>query len=326
MHFSDNDKKTLEKKLAIRSFSQYEHDFFDTSYYNSLVDFFMHNLPNLEPEILKLPYTNIDKVLQSGKEIVEKHTNGTDIRVPFSYGQYFYTYLAEHFGKEPDKDMWVQVIEYVYDNIVLKDVTEIPVELSVFCDPNGATCWTWFYDKFHDTDFYKQLPIVISKIRLKGHVNDFSVGTYVHEIYHALNYRNKGYTSNELYDEVTSIFMEWVTALELGGDKLCVLSRLRRILKIKQNILYRELYSYSDTKPLSVIDHSKYIISALLASCLFDIYYNGNENIKKGIDSDINSIFSSRYTLDDVLDKYEATPEKGAVLIKKMTKDVSRYQ
>lgn len=327
MELDEKDKKTLERKLALKGFSEYESAFFNTNDYSSLVDFFMHNLPKRNPIILNLPYTNIDKVLKSGKETVEKHTDGIDIRVPYVHGHYFNTYLWEQFGKSPDKDIWTDIVEYVFDNIDLKKVTEIPLEFDLLEKSNGSTSVTNFYgDKFDGTDFYKQLPLVISKIKLQGPVTDFGICTYVHEMYHALNYRNKGYTSNQLYNEVISIFMEWVTTMDLGDSRLQDLKILDRILATKRDILYREAYTFENKNPVAILDFNKYIISTLLAACLFEIYFKGNEIIRKEMDLDINSIFCSKYTLDDVLEKYEATPEKGCVLMKRMAKDVSHYQ
>lgn len=327
MELDEKDKKRLERKLALKGFSEYESTFFNTIDYGNLIDFFMHNLPIKNPTSLDLPYSNIDKVLKAGKEIVEKHTDGIDIRVPYVHGHYFNTYLWEEFDKTPDTDMWSKIVEYVYDNIDLKKVTDIPVDLNLLENPNGSTYFTYFYGEgFDETDFYKQLPLVISKIELRGPVTDFDICTYVHEMYHALNYRNKGYTSNELYDEVISIFMEWVTTMDLGDSRLQDLRILQRILRTKKNILYREAYTFEDKNPLTTVDFNKYIISTLLAACLFEIYFKGNESIKKEMDLDINSIFCSKYTLDEVLEKYEATPEKGSVLIKRMAKDVSHYQ
>lgn len=316
-----NEERELKKILYIGDFKEYETDFFETREYKNLRNTILDYLPKKNIDFPNIKICNIKDVTRAGKMVLYKHCPNINTKVPYTLNDELLSKLFVQFGENPKSDKIDEIIEFIKENYNLTEVTDIPIYLNLSADSNGCTMYTSFYENL-PLKFYKKLPYVVYSICLTGKLNDLSKGTYVHELYHALSKRNKGYTKNILHDETLSIFMEMVTALDLD-EELVDTVIANRLLWFKNNILdfEKEIYNGSD---LSYIIDQEYIISSLLASSLFNVYLNGNNNIKKEIDKDINYILTGHKTLEEILNKYEVNNQNGTKIMSKQIKKISK--
>lgn len=309
----------FEKILALGGFNTYKSAYFDSENYKKLRTAFLDNLPKVNVAYPNIKFCSLSKVKQAGKEIVNKHTNNIDIKVPYSFEDELESALIETFGPNPEEDKMDEIIEFVQNNMDLKKVTDIPLFSDLSSNRNGYTAYSPFYKNFQNLKYYEKLPHIIVAIGLKGSSDDFAKGIYVHEMYHALGKRNKGYTNNYLYDETLSIFMERVAALDLD-ENLVKPAILRRTLAIKNDIINLTHNEFFEESYNSIIKPKKYIISFLLATALFNTYLHSSNKGKRQMDNEINKVLMGYQQLEAVLEKYEITEEKGSSIVKRQIK------
>lgn len=309
----------FEKILALGGFNTYKSAYFDSENYKKLRTAFLDNLPKVNVAYPNIKFCSLSKVKQAGKEIVNKHTNNIDIKVPYSFEDELESALIETFGPNPEEDKMDEIIEFVQNNMDLKKVTDIPLFSDLSSNRNGYTAYSPFYKNFQNLKYYEKLPHIIVAIGLKGSSDDFAKGIYVHEMYHALGKRNKGYTNNYLYDETLSIFMERVAALDLD-ENLVKPAILRRTLAIKNDIINLTHNEFFEESYNSIIKPKKYIISFLLATALFNTYSHSSNKGKRQMDNEINKVLMGYQQLEAVLEKYEITEEKGSSVVKRQIK------
>ncbi len=309
----------FEKILALGGFNTYKSAYFDSENYKKLRTAFLDNLPKVNVAYPNIKFCSLSKVKQAGKEIVNKHTNNIDIKVPYSFEDELESALIETFGPNPEEDKMDEIIEFVQNNMDLKKVTDIPLFSDLSSNRNGYTAYSPFYKNFQNLKYYEKLPHIIVAIGLKGSSDDFAKGIYVHEMYHALGKRNKGYTNNYLYDETLSIFMERVAALDLD-ENLVKPAILRRTLAIKNDIINLTHNEFFEESYNSIIKPKKYIISFLLATALFNTYSHSSNKGKRQMDNEINKVLMGYQQLEAVLEKYEITEEKGSSIVKRQIK------
>ena len=144
-------------------------------------------------------------------------------------------------------------------------------------------------------------------------------------MYHALSKRNKGYTNNYLYDETLSIFMERVAALDIN-ENLVNPAILRRTLAIKDDIINLTHNEFYEESYNSIIEPKKYILSFLLATSLFNTYIHSSTKGKRQIDNEINKVLMGYQQLEDILEKYEITEEKGSSIVKRQIKTIKHHK
>lgn len=313
----------FQKILKHGGFKTYQNAFFDSDNYKTLRAFLLDNLPKANVNYPNIHFCSIAKVKEIGKIVIDKHTNGVDIKVPYSFQDELGTALIEKFGMNPNGNQLNDIIAFIKNNIELKDVTDIPLFSDISDEQNAFVSYPRFYNIFTSLNYFEQLPNILTSIELKGEVNDFSKGMYVHEMYHALSKRNKGYTDNYLYDETLSIFMEKVTALDID-ESLIIPANLRRLILVKDNIIHLTLNDFYEESYRSIIEPQKYILSSLLATSLFNTYLHSTNKGRREIDNEINKVLTGNQILEDVLQKYEATPEKGVSLVKMQTKKYTK--
>ena len=84
------------------------------------------------------------------------------------------------------------------------------------------------------------------------------------------------------------------------------------LVKLKDKMLSKE----------EKIISSQYVVSTLKSQQLFNIYLNGNNQIRREMKSNIQSIFDGKCTVEDFLNKYDVTYEssKDTDIIKKHLK------
>ena len=156
-----------------------------------------------------------------------------------------------------------------------------------------------------DPEFLKHMKLFFKSIELGHRTNDMTGVCYVHEIIHTQLESVKGIVREYYNSELLSIFMELVYAYENG------LVLLRETLKNRINMFLTEFHSLynflygSDTTEDGLwhnVIACKYIVSTVKAFHLFCNYYIGDEIEKNNILWEIQSVFSGRKSLEDVLD------------------------
>lgn len=161
-----------------------------------------------------------------------------------------------------------------------------------------------------DPEFLKHMKLFFKGIELGNKTNDMTGVCYVHEIVHTQLESVKGIVKDYYNSELLSIFMELVYAYEKG------LVLLREALKNRINMFLTEfhsLYNYLTDPNISEdglwhnVIACKYIVSTVKAFHLFSNYYVGDEVEKNNILWEIQSVFSGRKTLEEVLEIFGIT-------------------
>ena len=154
-------------------------------------------------------------------------------------------------------------------------------------------------------EFLKHMKIFFKSIELGHKTNDMTGVCYVHEIVHTQLESIKGIVKDYYNSELLSIFMELVYAYEKG------IVLLRETLKNRINMFLTEfhsLYNFISSKDITEdglwhnVIACKYIVSTVKAFHLFCNYYVGDDIEKNSILWEIQSVFSGRKSLEDVLD------------------------
>ncbi len=285
----------------------------------------LDNLPVLNDERLKFKFCDKSEVLSAGRYVLDKHCDGIDLKIPYTNGDDLETQIISRFGEKPSVESYDEIIEYIKNNIELVRVTDIPLYLDSYKERNGSTTTTCFYSsKDLEESFFEKLPVCTHRISIFGPCDEFAKTTYVHEMYHALLNRNKGSLRNLLNKEFLSIFMEKVAAYDLDNSgNLFELRNLYRLLSIKENIIEKTREEFNTRNAESITKNESYIISGLLATDLFNTYLRGSNKLKKEIDLSINEVLMGNGVIEDVIDKYEVTLEKGSKIMKKQIKHFS---
>ena len=326
MQLTENELNELKRMMETFGFKYYKSAYFLTADYKNLRNTFLDTIPTSKIKFNNIKICSINTVKRIGKNILIKHTEGIDTKVAYTPLDELESDLIAKFGKTPEEDKIDEILNYINKHIKQKEVTKIPLTTNINnIHQNGRVIFTHLYNHFQDPKYNKNLPNIIKEIDIEGPINDFTKGIYVHEMYHALTSKNKGYTQNYLYDETLSIFMEKVTALEM--DKTYSFEKeanLQRLLLTKDNILNLETAKYHNTNHLPAVEMQKYITSNILATDLFNTYSKNSNKIKNEINNDINQVLSGKKILEDILDKYEIYEEKGAKIMRKQLKTYTK--
>ena len=320
---NNEEKKEIQRQLLLTGATDYTSNFFDTSEYNTLKHTAMDYLDKLNDERLKFKNLPMSTVLKTGKFVIDKHTRGISLKVPYTNCDFLRTDVIAKFGEEPKKYQYDEIVKFINENVERLDVTDIPVHFDMSSNDNGFASSTFFFGTNSVIpSFYEKLDYYVSGIELSGACDENKQMVYVHELYHALLGRNKGSINNLLHNEALSIFMEKVSTLDLDDSKrLLDLRTLYRLLDIKTNIMFKIKNDFYDNDRLETMEYEKYIISTLLATALFDTYEHGTSQTQRNIDDAINKVLIGDGQLEDVFEKYDATEEKGSILVKKQMKE-----
>lgn len=300
-------------------------DFFGTSSYKKLREVMLDNLPFGDLRRFDFDFYPLNEVKSSGKYVIDKHFGNLDLRVKSAKGDEFETRLVAMFGPNPKPDKYDDIIDFINNQIDFVRVTDIPVLLNTANTSGGFTSTTYFYgiDQMNE-EYYKKLPVCIKNITLEGACNENIKCIYVHEMAHALINRHKYNIKNYLNTEAFSIFMEKVAASDIdpSGDLLDMKSFYRIILN-KHNMLDMEIRKFNEVNYYDILEDEKYIISTLYATALFDTYLKGSNKLKKEIDSSLGKVIMGEDILENVLEYYDASLDRGSNIMKRQIK---RYQ
>ena len=321
-YMTEDEKLILDAKMIKGGYKTYESNYFDTESYRKFKHTILDHLPN--DIIKKSTFTLYPKsqILQDGKYVIEKHFGDLDLKVPYTDGDDLYSSVVAKFGKDPQPEQYDNIIKYINNQIKLIKVTDIPVYLYRDAIRGGRAMFDYIFEYDSNlNEFHKQMPMFLKEIQLDGDCDDLTAPFYVHEMSHALINSHKGTIKNLLNDEVFSIFMEKIAALDIDpGGYLLEVINLYRILCTKNDVIWKEAFEFNEINFSQTIEYKTYLLSSLYATALFDLYLNGSDKLRNDIDIDLGDVISGRGVLEDVLDYYEATPEKGAKIMKKQIK------
>ena len=108
----NTEKFELQKILKLGDYKTYKSAFFDSQNYKTLRSTFLDNLPKAEITFPKIHFCSLNKVKQSGTEIVQKHTDGIDIKIPYTFQDELKSAVIETFGTTPQEDQINEIVDY----------------------------------------------------------------------------------------------------------------------------------------------------------------------------------------------------------------------
>lgn len=155
----------------------------------------------------------------------------------------------------------------------------------------------------------KETPIYMESIYLGDKYDKLSIGTYMHEITHALLDRHKGIVENYYNDEFLSIFMEKVSVDQIdtsSNNFLVKCSEVYRLANVKK--LLGKVDMYKESSP-NYKDSLKYIQSSLYAGILFDRYSKATDVQKKAVLDQIKLVLNGKIKLNDFIKNQQLTIE-----------------
>lgn len=323
MHITEQEKKDLDRKMIFHGYSEFQTDFFHTPAFKRLRETMLDYLPYQDEKLGKIDLMPKSGIIQAGKFVIEKHFGTVDTRVLYTNGDDLESQLFYFFGEKPKLEQYNEIIDYINSHVSLIPVTDIPLYLDLEDLKNGEVVTPLFYgsDSVED-DFFKNAPVCVNEIKISGSCDEISQCIYIHEMMHALIDSHKGNIQNMLCNEMPSIFMESVGAIDIDPSmELYHLNNFHRIISNKLYLLDRDLTIFTNTDFDNVLEEEIYLYSSLLASSLFQIYLKGSEKIKREIDRTLAKVFMGDEVLEDMLSHFEATPEKGCKIMQKQIKD-----
>lgn len=173
------------------------------------------------------------------------------------------------------------------------------------------------YDFSDELKVLKKMKIYFEKIYLSKVQSIINSSSYVHEIVHT-QIERKGAIIDSNNSEALSIFMELVFLNDLDSDSLLayvgLLSRISYMIA-SYNLLIK---NNDPTDIVSNYSNTKYFVSTAKAIALFDKYINSSTLIRSEIINNIQSIFDGDMIVDNFLNYFDATVEKGLEFIKDM--------
>ena len=201
-----------------------------------------------------------------------------------------------------------RLLDSIKDYTEMKSPFDIPLEF-VFREATYGSLQN-ILCKVNNPEFIKQIPTVFYEIRLSAAVSCVTASLYAHEIAHSQLKRNKQMILDMQNEEVIPIFLEKLIASQIENTGALV-------QKVEET-RFKELYSAFLVldNPLFAsfqqrISASKYIVSTLKATNLFDKYINGSEKQKQIILSGIQEIFDGSKKVESFLDSQNITFENS---------------
>lgn len=315
----------LKGSMALYGFKKNTSRFFQTNDYREIRNFTIDAIPKKIIELPETKYISVPRMQQLGEQFITKHAKNVDFDVLYTTEENLRSMLYAKFPEWPEVKDVKKVVQFIKKNLETKNVFDIPVRAKVEeVDQNGEVGFEDF-NEFADLQYYKALPTVVNYIALYGGIDQVSLNIYVHEIYHALSMRHKGYTENMLYNEFLSIFMELVCAKETSPK------HMKNALYFRLSELKHDFLSYEDSFYVSMergdpqassMQNQTYILSTILAFDLFNRYQNGSELDKREIDHEVNKVLRGEQKLEKLIDKCEIKEKEGIKVLKKEMKQL----
>ncbi len=321
MNIDDKTQKSIMFDFQLFGTKRYSSSYFNSSDYKDLRNTLFDTFPNSEPDVFnRLELYTTNDVLKYGRSFILKNIGTSSIKIPFNNNEELDSKLNKFFIN-PTSDDYDDMVNFLNKHYKVVNVYNLPVKFDISDrNANGCAKYDWFSSDY-PPEFYTNLLPIYYEIGLEGRCNKLMFDAYVHEMYHALVNTRKDSIENILDKEVLPIFAEKVSADSLN---IFDIENLYRLLCTKGSILNVIHDEYINKTSYGTIIEYGYILSALLSTDLFNIYYNSSDSVKVEIMGSINDIFKSKHTLEDVLKKYYVSPYNGSKIVKEYAKKYTK--
>lgn len=261
--------------------------------------FLMRNLPskkydNVQGQVDDLNTLNLDEVKKLAAEFLNKYFTINDV----------YSITEKELQENSSFISCVTNAKEAYDNVNSLLIKKSPIDLDIHLVGGHALSGQIVKPLLMIPGYLNESnrKVYFSHIDIGSQLNLLSVGTLVHEIAHAEQEQNIGYSADYLHREIISIFLEKVVAYELDESG--------RILAISERVRNTDLYSrfiemQTKTSRLAnnrQIDNLLYIKSILFAEKLFDMYVKERkQKYRDRYFADIQKVFDGKETVEDFI-------------------------
>lgn len=233
----------------------------------------------------KLKRQSTKATLKSSQDFLLSHFNLRE--VPF-------TFFEKKLFKTLQKEGTINPLGLSIKNVDFKDPFQaVTREIILFDNPDEPT-------------------ISYNSIDLPKEKNELTTLSYTHEIAHTELNHVKGLVGEYSNIEVISIFLETLQSYETNPI-LFYMHDYRRLGDISEII--ELLHKYQNTtepeKLNQVVEMSSYLESTLKAYELFNIYLNGNTQVRKEILTNIQRVFNQEISVETLLNNYSITYESS---------------
>ena len=160
-----------------------------------------------------------------------------------------------------------------------------------------------FFSEIEENEF----KIVFNEISLPLLISKLLPSIYSHEIIHTQIMNIFGSVNNYFNSEILPIFIEILYKYDNNFLSTYRIQHLHYTTKI---------LSESNELNINTFENMLYYVSIITAYKLFNIYSNGNIFIKNEILNNIQFVFDSEFTVEDLLDKYDLNWAKKRVITK----------
>lgn len=175
------------------------------------------------------------------------------------------------------------------------DVFEISLLYEQTQERFGANCSPMLLKD--DIYYLNNTPILASWIQITDPSDYMSTIIYEHELTHLLQLRYRGIIEDYFQEEVLPITIEKIMALECDETET-LLEKMQLFRMNSQQISSKGIKTNEDeTKE----HHQTYLISGLIANCIFDRYYNESPTGRNYILGEIQDVLNGKKTLGQLL-------------------------
>lgn len=311
----------LKKEMAYFGYKKCTSKFFESNDFYRLKGYFI-DLPYIDQNISNFKIYDKVTLIKYGKYFLNRHLGDANKEVRYlEFGSLNHR-LRKKFGVYPSKENYEKIGKYVNKKSMYVNAYEVPLTIINAKNRELGSCYQYNFDyAFNETGILKKLPVVETGVEINASDNHSMKSTYIHELYHMLLFRNKGYTSNLLYEEFIPYFVQKVSSIEIS-DGVLESDNIYRL-----NILSNFLNNYSlDDNYYDKVFDAEYIMAFVLSENLFIKYISGSDKIKKEIDSYIKNVVTGKKRIEDLLEKFNITPEEGSKILINKSKKLRREE
>ena len=261
--------------------------------------FLMRNLPskkydNVQGQVDNFNTLNLDEVKKLAAEFLNKYFTINDV----------YSITEKELQEKSSFISCVTNAKEAYDNVNSLLIKKSPIDLDINLVGGHALSGQIVKPLLMIPGYLNESnrKVYFSHIDIGSQLNLLSVGTLVHEIAHAEQEQNIGYSADYLHREIISIFLEKVVAYELdeSGRTLEVSERVRNT-----DLYFRFIEMQTKASRLAnnrQIDNLLYIKSILFAEKLFDMYVKERkQKYRDRYFADIQKVFDGKETVEDFI-------------------------
>jgi len=168
--------------------------------------------------------------------------------------------------------------------------------------------------KYYDDTFTQQSVLLgipyYNLVNINKKNSKTIIPEYIHELGHTQLDSQRGVIINYHNREVISIFLEKLSALMLD-DKGTLLRNIQLCRYRDLLDCFKFLNERENGEVMRKLEASVYVVSALKAEMLFEIYLNGDNKFRERLLQCIQNIFDGKETVEDFLERYDVSDENS---------------